>query len=160
MFTGLHLKFLKSILKRIFPFDCFCTEKRAEQGLCYLKEHCVRKVLKNFLMVLIHILVMNRFLVNNLYLFGQYSLDFYSQVVVGLWIILVLGKLVQLLDRCIHLFCIVAVLQTVPMLYEKHENKVDPVAEKTLKELKKHYMIFDDKVLSKIPLASVKAKLG
>ena len=57
-------------------------------------------------------------------------------------------------------FCIVAVLQTVPMLYEKHENKVDPVAEKTLKELKKHYMIFDDKVLSKIPLASVKAKLG
>ncbi|KAF3555510.1 hypothetical protein F2Q69_00014365, partial [Brassica cretica] len=127
----LHLKFLKSILKRIFPFDCFCTEKRAEQGLCYLKEHSVRKVLKNFLMV-----------------------------VVGLWIILVLGKLVQLLDRCIHLFCIVAVLQTVPMLYEKHENKVDPVAEKTLKELKKHYMIFDDKVLSKIPLASVKAKLG
>lgn len=52
------------------------------------------------------------------------------------------------------------VLHTVPMLYEKHEDKVDPVAEKTLKELKKHYMIFDDKVLSKIPLASVKAKLG
>lgn len=52
------------------------------------------------------------------------------------------------------------VLHTVPMLYEKHEDKVDPVAEKTLKELKKHYMVFDEKVLSKIPLASLKAKLG
>lgn len=52
------------------------------------------------------------------------------------------------------------VLHTVPMLYEKHEDKVDPVAEKTLKELKKHYMVFDEKVLSKLPLASLKAKLG
>ncbi|WZY87491.1 hypothetical protein YC2023_044226 [Brassica napus] len=43
---GLHLKFLKSILKTKFPFDCFCTEKRAEQGLCYFKEHCVRKGLE------------------------------------------------------------------------------------------------------------------
>ncbi|CAF2264445.1 unnamed protein product [Brassica rapa] len=153
MFSGLHLKFLKSILKTKFPFDCFCTEKRAEQGLCYLKEHCVRKGLEKNSDV-IHILVINRFLVNNLYLFGQYSLDFYSQVVVGLWIISVVGKLVQLLDRCFVL------LHTVPMMYEKHEDKVDPVAEKRMKELKKHYVVFDDKVLSKVPLASLKAKLG
>ncbi|KAH0928184.1 hypothetical protein HID58_013911 [Brassica napus] len=105
-------------------------------------------------LIVIHILVINRFLVNNLYLFGQYSLDFYSQVVVGLWIISVVGKLVQLLDRCFVL------LHTVPMMYEKHEDKVDPVAEKRMKELKKHYVVFDDKVLSKVPLASLKAKLG
>ena len=46
------------------------------------------------------------------------------------------------------------------MLYEKHEDKVDPVPEKTWKELKIHYMVFDEKVLSKLPVASLKAKLG
>lgn len=52
------------------------------------------------------------------------------------------------------------VLHTVPMLYEKHEDKVDPMAEKTLKELQKHYMVLNEKVLSKISVASLKAKLG
>lgn len=44
------------------------------------------------------------------------------------------------------------------MLYEKHEDKVDPLAEKALKELQKQYVVFDEKVLSKIPIASLKAK--
>lgn len=50
------------------------------------------------------------------------------------------------------------ILHTVPMLYEKHEDKVDPLAEKAMKELQKQYVVFDEKVLSKIPVASLKAK--
>ncbi|CAN7056414.1 unnamed protein product [Brassica rapa subsp. trilocularis] len=112
MFSGLHLKFLKSILKTKFPFDCFCTEKRAEQGLCYFKEHCVRKGLEE---------------ISDATLSGCWTVDNLG-----------CGQLIQLLDSCIHMFCVVA---DIPMLYEKHEDKVDPVAEKTLKELKKHYMV-------------------
>ncbi|CAF2175558.1 hypothetical protein IGI04_027693 [Brassica rapa subsp. trilocularis] len=81
----------------------------------------------------------------------------FLMVVVGLWIISVVGNWFNFLTLVYICF---VVLHTVPMLYEKHEDKVDPVAEKTLKELKKHYMVFDEKVLSKIPLASLKAKLG
>lgn len=51
-------------------------------------------------------------------------------------------------------------LHTVPMMYEKHEDKVDPFAEKAFKELHKRYLVFDEKVVSKIPIASLKAKLG
>ncbi|KAG7566578.1 Reticulon [Arabidopsis suecica] len=81
----------------------------------------------------------------------------FLMVVVGLWIISVVGNWFNFLTL---LYICFVVLHTVPMLYEKHEDKVDPVAEKTLKELKKHYMVFDEKVLSKLPIASLKAKLG
>ncbi|EOA24637.1 hypothetical protein CARUB_v10017909mg [Capsella rubella] len=81
----------------------------------------------------------------------------FLMVVVGLWVISVVGNWFNFLTL---LYICFVVLHTVPMLYEKHEDKVDPVAEKTLKELKKHYMVFDEKVLSKLPVASLKAKLG
>ncbi|KAG7561675.1 Reticulon [Arabidopsis thaliana x Arabidopsis arenosa] len=81
----------------------------------------------------------------------------FLMVVVGLWIISVVGNWFNFLTL---LYICFVLLHTVPMLYEKHEDKVDPVAEKTLKELKKHYMVFDEKVLSKLPIASLKAKLG
>jgi hypothetical protein len=81
----------------------------------------------------------------------------FLMVVFGLWIISVVGNWFNFLTLVYICF---VVLHTVPMLYEKHEDKVDPVAEKTLKELKKHYMVFDEKVLSKLPVASLKAKLG
>ncbi|CAA7023077.1 unnamed protein product [Microthlaspi erraticum] len=81
----------------------------------------------------------------------------FLMVVVGLWIISVVGNWFNFLTLVYICFVL---LHTVPMLYEKHEDKVDPVAEKTLKELRKHYMVFDEKVLSKIPVASLKAKLG
>ncbi|XP_010469092.1 PREDICTED: reticulon-like protein B6 [Camelina sativa] len=81
----------------------------------------------------------------------------FLMVVVGLWVISVVGNWFNFLTLIYICF---VVLHTVPMLYEKHEDKVDPVAEKTLKELKKHYMVFDEKVLSKLPVASLKAKLG
>lgn len=49
-------------------------------------------------------------------------------------------------------------LHTVPVLYEKHEDKVDPFAERAMGELKKQYAVFDTKVLSKIPRGPWKDK--
>lgn len=49
-------------------------------------------------------------------------------------------------------------LHTVPVLYEKYEDKVDSFAEKAIAEIKKQYLVFDAKVLSKIPRAPAKNK--
>lgn len=49
-------------------------------------------------------------------------------------------------------------LHTVPVLYEKYEDKVDPLAEKASIEIKKRYAVFDEKVLSKIPRGPLKDK--
>ena len=49
-------------------------------------------------------------------------------------------------------------LHTVPVLYEKYEDKVDPFAEKAMHEIKKQYAVFDAKVLSKIPRGPLKEK--
>jgi hypothetical protein len=46
----------------------------------------------------------------------------------------------------------------VPVLYEKYEDQVDPLAEKALAEIKKQYAVFDAKVLSKIPRGPLKDK--
>ncbi|CAN8286153.1 unnamed protein product [Cochlearia groenlandica] len=80
----------------------------------------------------------------------------FLMVIVGLWIISVVGNWCNFLTLVYICF---VVLHTVPMMYEKHEDKVDPFAEKTMKELQKQYLVFDEKVVSKIPIASLKAKL-
>lgn len=49
-------------------------------------------------------------------------------------------------------------LHTVPVLYEKFEDQVDPFAEKALAEIKKQYAVFDAQVLSKIPRGPLKDK--
>lgn len=46
-----------------------------------------------------------------------------------------------------------------PVLYEKHEDKVDPFAEKASNEMKKQYAVFDSKVLSKIPIGPLKTRI-
>lgn len=81
----------------------------------------------------------------------------FLMIVVGLWIISVVGNWCNFLTLVYICFVL---LHTVPMVYEKHEDKVDPFAEKAFKELHKHYLVFDEKVVSKIPIASLKAKLG
>lgn len=50
-------------------------------------------------------------------------------------------------------------LHTVPVLYEKYEHKIDPLAEKAGIELKKRYAVFDEKVLSKIPRGPLKDRI-
>lgn len=49
-------------------------------------------------------------------------------------------------------------LHTVPLFYEKYEDQVDSYSEKATIELKKHYSVFDEKVLSKIPKGPLKKK--
>lgn len=49
-------------------------------------------------------------------------------------------------------------LHTVPVLYEKYEDHVDPFAEKAHAEIKKQYAVFDAKVLSKVPRGPLKDK--
>ncbi|CAL4961538.1 unnamed protein product [Urochloa decumbens] len=76
-------------------------------------------------------------------------------VIAGLWLLSVLGSCCSFLT----LFYIVfMVLYTVPVLYEKYEDKVDAFGEKAMIELKKYYAIFDEKCLSKIPKGPLKDK--
>nr|CAD1843346.1 unnamed protein product [Ananas comosus var. bracteatus] len=76
-------------------------------------------------------------------------------VIAGLWVLSVIGSQCNFLT----LFYIVfVILHTVPVLYEKYQDKVDLYAEKAMAEIKKHYAVFDAKVLSKIPRGPSKAK--
>ncbi|KAI4355125.1 hypothetical protein L6164_003928 [Bauhinia variegata] len=78
-------------------------------------------------------------------------------VIAGLWILSIAGNWCNFLTLFYISFVL---LHTVPVLYEKHEDKVDPFAEKASIELKKHYTVFDAKVLSKIPRGPLKGKLA
>jgi hypothetical protein len=76
-------------------------------------------------------------------------------VIAGLWILSALGSCCNFLT----LFYIVfMVLYTVPVLYEKYEDKIDAFGEKAMVELKKYYAIVDEKCLSKIPKGPSKDK--
>lgn len=47
---------------------------------------------------------------------------------------------------------------TVPLLYEKNEELVDLYGEIALAELKKQYVVIDEKVMSQIPLLGGSSK--
>ncbi|GAB2293992.1 Reticulon-like protein [Dionaea muscipula] len=74
-------------------------------------------------------------------------------VIAGLWVVSVVGSWFNFLTLFYILFVL---LHTVPVLYEKYEDKVDAFAEKAGIELKKHYAVIDAKVLSKIPIGPFK----
>ncbi|KAE8710801.1 Reticulon-like protein B4 [Hibiscus syriacus] len=77
----------------------------------------------------------------------------FLSVIAGLWVLSIVGNWCNFLT----LFYIVFVLlHTVPVLYEKYEDKVDPFAEKAWHEIKKQYAVLDSKVLSKIPRGPLK----
>ncbi|VVB09522.1 unnamed protein product [Arabis nemorensis] len=68
-------------------------------------------------------------------------------VIAGLWILSIIGSCCNFLT----LFYIATVLLfTIPVVYEKYEDKVDAFGEKAMKEIKKQYAVLDEKVLSKI----------
>ncbi|XAR55104.1 hypothetical protein NMG60_11030497 [Bertholletia excelsa] len=76
-------------------------------------------------------------------------------VIAGLWVFSILGNCCNFLT----LFYIVFVLlHTIPVLYEKYEDKVDSFAEKATAAIKKQYAVFNAKVLSKIPRGPLKDK--
>lgn len=76
-------------------------------------------------------------------------------VIAGLWVMSIVGSWCHFLT--LFYICFV-LLHTVPVLYEKFEDKIDPLAEKAMIEIKRQYAVFDAKVLSKIPVAALKAK--
>ncbi|KAK4796070.1 hypothetical protein SAY86_028396 [Trapa natans] len=76
-------------------------------------------------------------------------------IISGLWVLSIVGSWCNFLT----LFYIVFVLlHTVPPIYEKYEDKVDPLAEKLTIEIKKQYAVFEEKVLNKIPKGLMKDK--
>ncbi|CAN1300488.1 Reticulon-like protein B1, partial [Linum perenne] len=85
-------------------------------------------------------------------------------VIAGLWFLSIVGSWCNFLtlfyigNANTHLLVIFVLLHTVPVIYEKYEDKVDAFGEKAWIEIKKQYAVFDEKVLSKIPKGSLKAK--
>uniref|UniRef100_A0A452XXH4 Reticulon-like protein n=2 Tax=Aegilops tauschii TaxID=37682 RepID=A0A452XXH4_AEGTS len=76
-----------------------------------------------------------------------------SQSIGVLWFISIIGGCFSFLTLSYTIFLMA---YTLPMLYEKYEDEVDVVGEKALIELKKQYAVFDEKVLSKIPMLADK----
>jgi len=76
-------------------------------------------------------------------------------VVAGLWVLSVVGNWCNFLTL---FYVAVVLLFTLPVFYEKYDDKVDFYAEKAMIELKKQYKVFDAKVLSKIPRGPLKDK--
>ncbi|KAL6123163.1 hypothetical protein ACLB2K_075686 [Fragaria x ananassa] len=76
-------------------------------------------------------------------------------VIAVLWIVSVIGKCFSFLTLFYLTFVL---LHSAPLIYEKHEDQIDAVAEKAWIEFKKQYAVFDEKVLSKIPKGPVKEK--
>ncbi|XP_076897184.1 reticulon-like protein B5 [Bidens hawaiensis] len=76
-------------------------------------------------------------------------------VVVGLWVLSIVGSWCNFLTLFYMSF---VALHTVPVLYEKYEDQIDAFAEKAMTELRKQYAVFDEKVVSKIPLGALKNK--
>lgn len=76
-------------------------------------------------------------------------------VIAGLWVLSVIGSCCNFLTL---LYIAFVTLHTVPVLYEKYEDKVDSFAEKASAEFKKHYAVFHAKVVTKIPKAQLKDK--
>ncbi|CAK9134364.1 unnamed protein product [Ilex paraguariensis] len=76
-------------------------------------------------------------------------------VIAGLWVLSVVGSWWNFLTL---LYISFVLLHTVPVIYEKYEDKVDSFAEKAIVEIKKQYAVFGAKVLSKIPRGPSKDK--
>ncbi|CAK9319106.1 unnamed protein product [Citrullus colocynthis] len=75
--------------------------------------------------------------------------------IAALWVLSIVGSWCNFLTLFYINFVL---LHTVPVLYEKYEDKIDPLAEKASIEFKKHYAVFEEKVLSKIPKGPLKGK--
>ncbi|XP_044468435.1 reticulon-like protein B4 [Mangifera indica] len=77
-------------------------------------------------------------------------------VIAGLWVLSIVGSWCNFLTLFYISFVL---LHTVPVIYEKYEDQIDPFAEKALMEIKKQYAVFDAKVLSKVLSKIPKGKL-
>ncbi|CAN6195051.1 unnamed protein product [Urochloa humidicola] len=76
-------------------------------------------------------------------------------VIVGLWILSGVGSCCDFLTL---IYIAVLMLHTVPILYDKYQDKVDHFAGRAHTEARKQYEVLDAKVLSKIPRGPAKPK--
>ncbi|XP_065869042.1 reticulon-like protein B1 [Euphorbia lathyris] len=79
----------------------------------------------------------------------------FLSVIAGLWIFSVVGNWFNFLTL---FYIALLLLHTLPVAYEKHEDKVDSLSEKAWIEIKKRYALFDAKVLSQIPKGPLREK--
>uniref|UniRef100_A0A453S6R0 Reticulon-like protein n=1 Tax=Aegilops tauschii subsp. strangulata TaxID=200361 RepID=A0A453S6R0_AEGTS len=77
------------------------------------------------------------------------------QVIAGLWVLSEVGSCCDFLTL---IYIAVLMIHTVPILYDKYQDKVDHFAGKAHTEACKHYQVLDQKVLSKIPRGPAKTK--
>ncbi|KAE8708025.1 Reticulon-like protein B3 [Hibiscus syriacus] len=79
----------------------------------------------------------------------------FLMVIAACWVLSIVGSWCHFLTLYYISFVL---LHTLPVLYEKYEDKVDPFAEKAMIEIRKQYAVFDAKVLSKIPKGPLKTQ--
>ncbi|KAI3693654.1 hypothetical protein L1987_76602 [Smallanthus sonchifolius] len=72
----------------------------------------------------------------------------FLSVIAGLWFVSIISNSYNFLTL---VYILLVLLFSVPVVYDKYEDKIDPLAEKAWIEIKKQYAVFDEKVLSKIP---------
>ncbi|XP_078176789.1 reticulon-like protein B5 [Carex rostrata] len=84
-----------------------------------------------------------------------HDLKKFLMVIAGLWVLSVVGSWFDFLTLSYIGFVI---LQTVPALYERYDDKIDELAERGMTEINKLYKLLDTKVLSKIPRGPSKSK--
>ncbi|CAK9318225.1 unnamed protein product [Citrullus colocynthis] len=114
-----------------------------------LPEDCLLEVVSSLRIEINHVVSILRDIA-----FGR-DLKKFLSAFIGLWVLSIVGNWCNFLTL---LYISFVLLHTVPVLYEKYEDQVDPIAEKALIELKKQYAVFDAKVLSKIPMGPLQEK--
>ncbi|XP_076929213.1 reticulon-like protein B2 [Bidens hawaiensis] len=72
----------------------------------------------------------------------------FLSVIAGLWFVSIISNCYNFLTL---VYILVVLLFSVPVVYDKYEDKIDPLAEKAWIEIKKQYAVLDAKVLCKIP---------
>ncbi|KAL8138889.1 hypothetical protein V2J09_004890 [Rumex salicifolius] len=90
----------------------------------------------------------NRAIATLRYIASGKDLKKFLSVIAGLWVFSILGSCCNFLT--LFYICFI-LLHTLPVLYEKYEDKVDAYGEIAMVEFKKFYVVFEEKVLSKIP---------
>lgn len=72
----------------------------------------------------------------------------FLSAILGLWAVSIVGSWFDFLTL---VYIIFVMLLTMPLLYEKHEDRVDSYAQKATIKLQRQYSKLDEKVLQKLP---------
>ncbi|CAK7324828.1 unnamed protein product [Dovyalis caffra] len=112
-----------------------------------LPEKCVREVASELRIEINRGLVVLRAIAT-----GR-DLKQFLAVIAILWVLSLVGSCCNFLTL---LYISLVLLLTIPVLYEKYEDKVDACSEKAWIKIKKQYAVLDEKFLSKIPKGPLK----